>query len=173
MIVKCLSHRFNPLRMAVFTRGAWHWQDGRSSLFYWGSHPCSQPLPHIVFLQPRSLWIMNTKPQQPKERGGTLSSLNVAIQTLNLAKEISSVTPAKAVFGSVSVLLTMIRVRFLPAIRCSEFIRSQDSMENELEYVELGLSCADICKSPDRGMHGRRLEDFSRSVSDAINQLTT
>ena len=99
--------------------------------------------------------------------------LNVAIETLNLAKEISSVTPAKAVFGSVSVLLTMIRVRFLPVIRCSEFIRRQDSMANELEYVELGLSCADICKSLDRGMNGKRLEDFSQSVCDAINQLTT
>jgi len=47
-------------------------------------------------------------------RDGVLSTLNVAIEAMNLAKEISSVTPAKAVFGSVSVLLTMIRVRFLP-----------------------------------------------------------
>ena len=37
--------------------------------------------------------------------------LNAAVEVLNLAKEVSSVTPAKAVFGSVSVLLTMIRVR--------------------------------------------------------------
>ena len=41
--------------------------------------------------------------------------LNVAIEAMNLAKEISSVTPAKAVFGSVSVLLTMIRVRLFPS----------------------------------------------------------
>ena len=114
---------------------------------------------------------MNTKPQQPKGRDGTLSALNVAIQTMNLAKEISGVTPAKAVFGSVSVLLTMIRVCSLPVIRCSGLIRSQDSIANELEYVELGLSCADICKSLDRGMNGKRLEDFSQSVCDAINQL--
>ena len=32
---------------------------------------------------------------------------------MNLAKEISSITPAKAVFGSVSVLFTMLRVRLL------------------------------------------------------------
>jgi len=44
-------------------------------------------------------------------RDGVLSTLNVAIEAMNLAKEISSITPAKAVFGSVSVLLTMIRVR--------------------------------------------------------------
>jgi len=29
---------------------------------------------------------------------------------MNLAKEVSSITPAKAVFSSVSILLTMIRV---------------------------------------------------------------
>ena len=39
--------------------------------------------------------------------------LNMTIEALNLAKEISSVTPAKAVFGSVSVLLTMIKVRLV------------------------------------------------------------
>ena len=48
--------------------------------------------------------------QEPKERNGVLSSLDAAIDILNLAKELSSVTPAKAVFGSVSVLLTMIKV---------------------------------------------------------------
>jgi len=57
--------------------------------------------------------VMATKSQQPKGRDGTLSSLNVAIEALNLAKEASSITPAKAVFGSVSILLTMIRVRSL------------------------------------------------------------
>ena len=56
---------------------------------------------------------MATKPQESKARDGLLSSLNTAIDALNLAKEISSATPAKAVFGSVSALLTMIRVRGL------------------------------------------------------------
>ena len=54
---------------------------------------------------------MNPKTQ--RRRDGTLSSLNVAIEAINLAKEISSITPAKAVFGSVSVILMMIRVGFL------------------------------------------------------------
>ena len=57
---------------------------------------------------------MTNKSQQPKGRDGILSPLNVAIDGLNLAKELSSATPAKAVFGSVAVLLTMIKVRFLP-----------------------------------------------------------
>ena len=50
---------------------------------------------------------------QPKRRDNVLSTLNVAIETLNLAKELCSFTPAKPVFGSVSVVITMIRVGFL------------------------------------------------------------
>ena len=49
---------------------------------------------------------------EPQEN--TLSLLNAAIEAMNLAKELSSATPAKAVFGTVSVLLTMIKVHFLP-----------------------------------------------------------
>jgi hypothetical protein len=53
---------------------------------------------------------MDANPQWSESRDGVLSSLNVAIEALNLAKEVSSITPAKAVFGSVSIILTMIRV---------------------------------------------------------------
>ena len=56
---------------------------------------------------------MQSKSQRPNEREGVISGLNAAIETLNLAKEISSITPAKAVFGSVSVILVIIRVSFL------------------------------------------------------------
>ena len=48
--------------------------------------------------------------KRPKEREGAISALNAAIEALNLAKDISSIAPAKAVFGSVSVVLAMIRV---------------------------------------------------------------
>ena len=54
------------------------------------------------------------KSQQPKRQENALSLLNAAIEVINLAKEVSSPTPAKAVFGSVSILLKMIRVHFLP-----------------------------------------------------------
>ena len=53
---------------------------------------------------------MADKSQQPKEGDGVISALNAAIEGLNLAKEISSIAPAKAVFGSVSIVLAMIRV---------------------------------------------------------------
>ena len=117
---------------------------------------------------------MDTKFQRSKGRDGVLSSLNMAIEALNLAKEISSITPAKAVFGSVSAVLTMIRVPFLQfsAIR-SMFTRSQDSMTNKLDYVELGLSCADVCQALNRGMNGKQLAELSQSVLKAIEQLTT
>ena len=46
-------------------------------------------------------------------------------------------------------------------------------MVNELDYVELGLSCADICRALERGMNGKRLNDLNQSVCDAIGQLTT
>jgi len=55
---------------------------------------------------------MATKSQPPKYRDATLSSLNAAVEALNLVKELASVTPAKAVFGTVSIILTMIRVSF-------------------------------------------------------------
>ena len=56
---------------------------------------------------------MEVESQGPKEREGAASGLNAAIEALNLAKEVSSIAPARAVFGSVSVILTMIRVIFL------------------------------------------------------------
>jgi hypothetical protein len=54
---------------------------------------------------------MDTNSQ--RRRDGALSLLNAAIEAMNLAKEVSSATPAKAVFGSVSVILVMIKVCFL------------------------------------------------------------
>ena len=52
------------------------------------------------------------------------------------------------------------------------FTHNQDTMANEQDYVDLGLSCADICKALERGMDGKSLNDLSKSVCDAINQLT-
>lgn len=56
---------------------------------------------------------MATEPSQSEGRDRFLALLNAAIEGLNLAKEVSSITPAKAVFGTASVLLVMIRVRSL------------------------------------------------------------
>ena len=57
---------------------------------------------------------MTDKAQRPKGRDGVLSSLNAAVDILNIAKEVSSVAPANVAFSSTSDLLTLIRVRLLP-----------------------------------------------------------
>jgi hypothetical protein len=56
---------------------------------------------------------MATTSQRPKGRENAVSLLNAAIDAMDLAEKISSITPARAVFATVSVLLTMIRVCFL------------------------------------------------------------
>ena len=57
--------------------------------------------------------LMDPKSKQSKRRDGVLSSLNMIIEGLNLAENLSTITPAKAVFGTVGVILTMIRVSSL------------------------------------------------------------
>ena len=53
---------------------------------------------------------MTDKSQRPKSQDRVLSALNRAINGLNIAKEATSTTPVNPVFGSVAILLTMIRV---------------------------------------------------------------
>lgn len=44
-------------------------------------------------------------------------------------------------------------------------------MINQVDYIELGLACANVCIALDRGLSGKRLEDLSGSVNEAITQL--
>jgi hypothetical protein len=117
---------------------------------------------------------MDPNSQQPKGRDGLPSALDVAIEDLNLAKENSDIAPAKAVFGSASVFLAAIKVSFLPA-HVGRLLPNytQDSIPNRIDCVELGLACADVCRTLDRGMNGRKADQFNRSVFEAIGQLTT
>ena len=46
-------------------------------------------------------------------------------------------------------------------------------MVNREDYVELGLACADVCQALKRGLDGRQADQLGRSVSEAIEQLTT
>jgi len=46
-------------------------------------------------------------------------------------------------------------------------------MVNQEDYVELGLTCADVCTALDRGLNGKRLNDLGNSVREAIEQLAT
>ena len=45
-------------------------------------------------------------------------------------------------------------------------------MGNELDYIELGLSCAEVCEALDQGLKGRQLDGLSQLVLRAIEQLT-
>ena len=64
---------------------------------------------------------MEAKSQRPEGREGVVSTLNGFIEALNLAKEVASNTPAKAAFGSVVVILAMVRVSHLLALRRIDF----------------------------------------------------
>ena len=44
-------------------------------------------------------------------------------------------------------------------------------MANEQDYVDLGSTCANVCKVLDRGLNGKRLEELSQSVLEAIQGL--
>ena len=44
-------------------------------------------------------------------------------------------------------------------------------MVNQVDYVELGLACADVCIVLDRGLSGKQLRDLNDSVCEGITQL--
>ena len=117
---------------------------------------------------------MDANTPRPKRQDGVVTSLNIAIEAMNLAKEASSMTPATVAFSSVSLLLTTIRVRLLLFSNsiCLRLTYHQDSMVNKTDYVELGLACANVCKVLDRGMRGKKLDDLSQSVCEGIEDLT-
>ena len=59
---------------------------------------------------------MTDKSKQPMKCDGAILSLDVAIGLVNIGKEASSMTPALAVFGVVTILLTTIRVGFILSV---------------------------------------------------------
>ena len=46
-------------------------------------------------------------------------------------------------------------------------------MANERGYVQLGLSCADVCQALERGLSGRPTDELSKAILGAIEKLTT
>ena len=77
------------------------------------------PIHRTLFSLIPRLSTMDAQSQRPKGHSGALSTLNMVIEAPNLAKEISCIAPAQAVFGSVVVLLTIIRVSSLQSISVS------------------------------------------------------
>ena len=56
---------------------------------------------------------MEAESKRPKGQEAAISALNAAVEAMNLAEKISTIAPAKTVFGTVSILLTLIRVCFM------------------------------------------------------------
>ena len=56
---------------------------------------------------------MASDSQRQEGHDSTLSRLNLAINTLTIAKDISTIAPAQAAFGAVCALLTILRVTVL------------------------------------------------------------
>ncbi|KAF9641915.1 hypothetical protein BDM02DRAFT_3194271 [Thelephora ganbajun] len=99
---------------------------------------------------------MDPKSQRRNYRGGALSSLNAAVEATNVAEERAGIAPVKAIFGSITALLVVIR----------------DSTIKRVDYVELGLACTDVCGALDRGVNGRQEDQISQSVLETIERLT-
>ena len=116
---------------------------------------------------------MKSKFQRQKAPEGLLFSLNAAIYTVDQARDTTSVKPAKGAFESASLLLTTIRVRFIPAHVGRSLTYVQDSTIVEVDCVEVGLTCAEVCQSLDRGIDGGRQKQLSQPVLEAIERLKT
>jgi hypothetical protein len=109
-----------------------HCNDCRPSLS--GSESSSQPIANNIFSRHVDCEPMdpNTQPMDPnaqqlmdpnaqptdlnarreKRHKNAIAWLNTTIDAMNLGKEVSTVAPAKAVFGTVIAILTMIKVGF-------------------------------------------------------------
>ena len=102
-------------------------------------------LPHSLYTSPLPrISTMTDKSQQPKGKDGALSALNVAIDGLNLAKEVVSITPAKAVIGSVVILLAMIRVS--PLLLCDKIFQVHTSSGHDGQRSGLCRSWDVLCR---------------------------
>ena len=61
----------------------------------------------------------------------------------------------------------------LPRYATSLWLTSiKDNIANQQDYVDLALFCAHVCNALERGLEGRQLDELSRSVLGAIDQLT-
>ena len=80
----------------------------------WGFGTCQHATP--FYRSYLGIFTMDTSRQ--KYRDDAFSSMDAAIRTLNIAKEVSGFAPARAAFHSVTVILTTITVGFFPLSSC-------------------------------------------------------
>ena len=46
-------------------------------------------------------------------------------------------------------------------------------MISKSDYVELGLTCADVCEALNQGVNRKRADQLNQSVLEAIGKLTS
>ena len=108
---------------------------------------------------------MTSKPQRRKGPDGPVSMLNIAMDALNLVKDICAVPPAQATFGFISALLTMVGARTLQSHDDDpRFHIYSGYYGDRQDYVELGLFRVDVYRALDRGLDGKRLDELSKPV---------
>ena len=82
--------------------------------------------PQFSLATPR-ISTMKAEFQRPKGRKDAIEALNAAIKDTDLTEKTSCVAPAKIVFGSASILLTLIRV--WPPFFCQDLLQAHGQPE--------------------------------------------
>ena len=117
---------------------------------------------------------MASEPQQSKRRNAVASVLDMFIQTLNDSKGSRGVPPAQAALESTCTLLTTMKMGSTSFLSGELVAHStQRTTGKRDDFVDLGLSCADVCEALDRALDGKRSDDLSEPACKAIEKLTT
>ena len=104
---------------------------------------------------------MADKSQRPKGPGdGVLSALNIAIDGLNITKDVIDIAPAKAAFATVAILLTMIRVSAL--LSCNEAMQAHASPGHDGQQTGLRQTRAVLCWYLQNPRTGDRRKEIGR-----------
>ena len=117
---------------------------------------------------------METDLQRPTRREDAVPTIDTTVAALDLARNNSNIGTAKAIFRSATDLLATTRVCPHPSATIGFRLRvGQDSTPtvNKLDFVELCLFCADICRTLDRGTSGRSRDELNPSIHGAIGLL--
>lgn len=85
---------------------------------------------------------MDSNSRRQMGRNRAFSLLNASIEALDLAKEVSAIVPAKTIFGSVSTLLTIIKVCFPPPTKMNFGLTMRTGLDGQgtgLRRARVGL----------------------------------
>lgn len=117
---------------------------------------------------------MISRSWQTKRREAALTALDGSTKALDAAKDMCGVPSAKIALASAFILLTTIKAGYHLFLGGELLTHaSQENMNKKDNYINLGLSCADVCGALDRGLNGGKSDKLSEPVQKAIEKLTT